>query len=96
MKSNYRVSMYFDPLLNNEGSSMVDRSPLHYNGGYKLIWYINEHGTCSCNFDAAEFVFDCRSSRIPLIEDKKSCIPPLSKLGSKREVMKRWRLRHEI
>lgn len=96
MKSNYRVSMYFNPLLINEGASMVDRAPLYYNGGYKLICYMGEYGTLSCNFDAAEFVFDCKNSRIPLIEYKKSCIPPLAKLGSEGEVAKRWELRHKF
>lgn len=95
MKSSYRVSLYYNPIFNNEGASMVVRTPLHYNGGYKLTRNLDEHGVCSCNFDAAEFVFDCRDSRIPLIEYKKSCIPPLTKLGNKAEVMKRWRLRYK-
>ena len=104
MKSGYRVSMYFNPLLNNEGSSMVSRSVIKYdssrvfynNENNRFIWNSGEYGVCSCDFDAAEFVFDCKNSQLPLIEDKKSCVPPLVKLGSKAEVIKRWRLRHEI
>ena len=104
MKSSYRVSMYFNPLLNDEGASIVCRSVIKYdsskvlynNENNRFIWNTGEYRVCSCTFDVAEFVFDCKNSRIPLIADKKGCVLPLVKLGSKAEVRKRLRLRHAI
>ena len=104
MKSRYRVSLYFNPLLNDEGASMVDRSPIVYdnslmfynNNDNRLTCNIIEYETLSCRFEAAEFIFDCKNSQIPLIEYKRSCIPPIKKLGSEKEIMKRFILRHEI
>lgn len=83
---------------------MVNRSPIVYdnslifynNNDNRLICNKREDCVVSCNFDAAEFIFDCKYSQLPLIEYKKSWIPPIEKLGSEKEVKKRWRLRHEI
>ena len=81
MKSNYRVSLYFNPLLNDEGTSMLKRAPFKYSEN-NITWDGHYYSVVSCKYEATEFIWECKNSRLPLIEDKKSIIPPITLLGS--------------
>lgn len=88
MKSNYRVSLYFNPLLNDEGASMLNRAPFKYsenNITCNLTWDSHHYGVVSCKYEAAEFIWECKDSKLPLIEDKRSIIPPIVKLRRRHE-----------
>ena len=92
MKSPYRVALYFNPWLNDEGASMVDRAPMRYIGGSKLNCNVRDCEVVLCPFDAAEFIFDCKNTQLPLIEYKKSSIPPTTELNNSKEI-RRWKFK---